>query len=560
MEEDVVSGSSSIKNLSGYFANSCDGFFLINVFMEFCCTNETMQGWIGVQTDPLERLSLHDVIGIGDSEEVFLQHCRRAFTGVPTKFEYLLRTADDVPRWLEISLQRVPDKKLLGIARDIGDYKQEIARLQNIFGHDELTGLPNRNELLRVLRDMPAPIDGREQALLIIELEHFNVVNDMCGLAAGDKLLCLVADDIRSLSGTRDVAARIGGKKFALLCRDSSMDSAYAKATEIRDRLTAIKFELNNNKFEVGVGIGFTLVHSDIPSSHHSVMSEADSACHYARNMGHNRIHAYSLNGNNAYRQQESEWISRIASAFENERFQLFYQNIQQIESGCEYDEHHEILLRMLDENGDHVTPNEFIPAAEKYHLMPLIDRWVIRTLFARNADLWRTVFDLQKIDASLPMSLCCINLSGASLNDDYFLEFLRDQVALHKVPPQAVCFELTETVAVNDLEKASRLIKALRADGFRFALDDFGKGMSSFSYLQSLPVDFLKIDGSLVQNIDINKIDLCMVEAINRIAQQMGIKTIAEFVKSQRVIDMLQAVGVNYVQGFGIHHPEPLL
>lgn len=561
MEEDeVVSRSSSASNLSAYFANSRDGFFLLNVFMEICSTNDTMQGWLGAQGNEFERLSLHDVIATAENREYFLQHCRHAFTGVSAKFEFLLQPAGNAPRWLEITLQRVHDSKLMGIARDIDGYKQQIASLQNKFGRDELTGLYNRNEFMRMLKDMPAPFQGREQALFVIELEHFNVVNDMCGLAAGDELLCRVADVIRALLCANDIAARIGGKKFAVLCKQSSMDAAYAKACKVRDSLAAIKFACDNKKFEVGSGIGFTLIRGDVAHGHLAAMSEADSACHYARNMGHNRIHAYSLSGNNAYRQQESEWISRIASAFEDERFQLFYQNIQQLESGGEYDEHHEILLRMLDENGEHVTPNEFIPAAEKYNLMPLIDRWVIRTLFARNADLWRTAFKLQQVDAALPMSLCCINISGASLNDDYFPEFLRDQIALHAVPPQAVCFEITETVAVNDLEKASRLIGTLRAAGFRFALDDFGSGMSSFSYLQSLPVDFLKIDGSLVQNIDNNKIDLCMVEAITRIAQEMGIKTIAEYVKSQRVIDMLQAMGVNYAQGYCIHHPEPLL
>jgi diguanylate cyclase (GGDEF)-like protein/PAS domain S-box-containing protein len=559
-EEDVVSQPLSVNNLPDYFSKSCDGFFLINEFMELCCANEAMQGFIGVQADKVEHFNLHDVIRMGDDQELFLQHCRLAFTGIPTRFEYLVRPVDGSPRWLEISLQRIPETKLLGIARDIDDQKQEIENLKRKLNHDELTGLCNRNELMRILQDLPAPFPRCEQALLIIELEHFSRINDMCGLEAGDKVISYVADYIEYLSGSRDVAARIGGKKFALLCKDSSMDAAYAKACEIRDKMVAFKFEYNDNKFEIGVSIGFTLIQHEHPGHGYTALSEADSACHYARNLGHNRIHAYSRNGNNSYRQQESEWISRIATAFENERFQLFYQNIQQIENGREDDDHHEILLRMLDENGQHVAPDEFIPAAEKYHLMPLLDRWVIRTLFARNAALWRAAFAVQQGQADFPMSLCCINISGSSLNDDYFPEFLRDQIALHKVPPQAVCFEITETVAVNDLAKASRLIKELRADGFRFALDDFGKGMSSFAYLQSLPVDFLKIDGSLVQNIDINKIDLCMVEAINRIAQEMGIKTIAEYVKSQRVIDMLQVLGVNYVQGFGIHHPEPLL
>lgn len=558
-EEGSVLHSFSVNNLPEYFANSCDGFFLMDEYMELCCANETMQGWLGAQTQEIERFNLLEVFGMGDSMELFLQHCRLAFTGIPTKFEYLLHSKNSEPRWLQISLQRIPDAKLLGIARDINELKQELDRLQHKSSQDELTGLMNRNEFLKSLNKVHSPNLELEQALFVIELAHFNLINDMCGLTAGDELLRHVADEIYLMLGSGDIAARIDGKKFAMLCNVSGMDQAYEKACEIRGKLTASKFECNGQKFTIGVGIGLTLIQNGSAESKRSAMSDADSACHFARNMGPNRIHAYAVNGKNTYRQQESEWIARIATAFENERFQLFYQNIQQIGVGTHSDEHHEILLRMLDENGEHVTPDEFIPAAEKYNLMPLIDRWVIRTLFARNAQLWRAAFNLHQGDAALPNSLCCINISGSSLNDDYFPEFLRDQIALHGVPPQAVCFEITETVAVNDLEKASRLITELRADGFRFALDDFGKGMSSFSYLRTLPVDFLKIDGSLVENIDVNKVDLCMVEAINRIAQEMGIKTIAEYVKSQQVIDMLQDMGVNYVQGFGIHQPEPL-
>jgi diguanylate cyclase (GGDEF)-like protein len=560
LEEEGIFHLLSVKNLSAYFAHSHDGVFLINECMELLYANRTMQEWTGVKTQSSQKHNFLDLMALGESEGVFLQNSKTVLSGTPTKFECMLHPLQNEPIWLEISLHRAPNRQLLGIARDIGGHKQELDRLHFKSGQDELTGLLNRNEFMRILQGINLPLPGREHALLMIELEHFGIVNDMCGLAAGDELLCKIAEIIRRSQGEQDIVARMGGKKFAMLRMSSNLDNAYAKACEIRDNITGFKFEHNGKKFEVGVSIGFTSIRHDTGGNKQSLISEADSACHYARNMGHNRIHAYSPNGNNSYRQQESEWISRIASAFENERFQLFYQNIQQIENGNKADEHHEILIRMLDENGGHVTPGEFIPAAEKFNLMPLIDRWVIRTVFARNADLWGAAYNPQQDDFKLPTSLCCINISGSSLNDDYFPEFLRDQIALHKIPPRAVCFEITETVAVKDIEKASRLIKTLRADGFRFALDDFGKGMSSFSYLKSLPVDFLKIDGSLVQNIDINKIDLCMVEAINRIAQEMGIKTIAEYVKSQKVIDMLQAMGVNYAQGFGIHHPEPLL
>jgi diguanylate cyclase (GGDEF)-like protein len=561
MEDKGIFRSFSEKNLSAYFASSHDGVFLINNCMELIYVNATMQEWLGIKMQVNQNIqyNLLDFIALGDSVTVFMQNSRSVLSGTPSKFRCMIPPRQNEAIWLEISLQRAPYGRMLGIARDIGGHKQELELLQARFGKDELTGFLNRNEFMRMIKNMHLPLPGREHALLMIELEHFGIVNDMCGLAAGDALLCQIAERIRKMQGKQDVVARMGGKKFAMLRMCSNLDTAYNKACEIRDNIIAFKFEYAGQKFEVGVSIGFTSIRHETESNKQSLVSEADSACHYARNMGHNRIHAYSPNGNNAYRQQESEWISRIAAAFENERFQLFYQNIQQIESGSESENHHEILLRMLDENGAYVTPGEFIPAAEKFNLMPLIDRWVIRTLFARNAILWCGVASMQE-NLNVPLSLCCINISGSSLNDDYFPEFLHDQVALHNVPPRAVCFEITETVAVKDLDKASHLIKSLRADGFRFALDDFGKGMSSFSYLKALPVDFLKIDGSLVQNIDTNKFDHCMVEAINKIAQEMGIKTIAEYVKSQKVIDMLQTMGVNYAQGFGIHHPEPLL
>lgn len=562
MKEDKgIFHSFSEKNLSAYFANSHDGVFLINECMELLYANATMQEWLGIkiQSNKNSTLSLIDLVAVGDSKSVFLENSQKVLTGTSSKFQCMVLPMQNEPIWLEISLQRAPYAKILGIARDIGGHKQALDRLQSQSCKDELTGFLNRNEFMRMLQSMHPSSYEREHALLMIELEHFGIVNDMCGLAAGDDLLCQISEIIRRTQGRQDTVARMGGKKFAILRFGSNLDNAYAKACEIRDNITALVFEHCGNKFKVGASIGLTSIRHDGGSDKQSLINEAESACHYARSIGHNRIHAYSPNGNNIYRQHESEWISRIASAFENERFQLFYQNIKQIEGVREGDEHHEILLRMLDENGEYVPPGQFIPAAEKFNLMPMIDRWVIRTLFARNAILWSGPASQQKKGDGIPKTLCCINISGSSLNDDYFPEFLRDQVALHKVPPQSVCLEITETVAVTDIEKASSLIRSLRAEGFRFALDDFGKGMSSFSYLRSLPVDFLKIDGSLVQNIDNNKNDLCMVEAINRIAQEMGIKTIAEYVNSQKVIDLLQAMGVNYVQGFGIHHPEPL-
>lgn len=559
-EGEGIFNSLPFDHLSAYFAHSHDGVFLIDECMELHYANATMQEWTGVNTQSEHTHNFLDMLALGESQSVFLQNHKVVLAGTPSRFECLLHPLQNERICLQISLHPAPNGQMLGIARDIGGHRQELDRLHLKSNQDELTGFINRNEFMRMLQGLYTPLVGNAHVLFMVELENFGIVNDMCGLSAGDSLLCQIAEIIRRLQGKHDIVARMGGKKFAMLCVNSNLDLAYARAFEIRENISRFKFEHNSKKFEIGVGIGFTSILHDSDSTNRSLICEADSACHYARNMGFNRIHAYSPNGNNCYRQQESEWISRIADAFENERFVLFYQNIHQIENGCAADEHHEILIRMLDEKGEFVTPGKFIPAAEKYNLMPYIDRWVIRTVFARNAEIWRATFKQKKGRVKFPASLCCINISGSSLNDDYFTEFLRDQVALHGVPPQAVCLEITETVAVKNIEKVSSIINVLRSEGFRFALDDFGKGMSSFSYLKTLPVDFLKIDGSLVHNIDNDKIDLCMVEAIQRIAQEMGIKTIAEYVKSQKVIDMLQVIGVNYAQGFGIHQPEPLL
>lgn len=557
MEENGIFRSLSAEALSELFANSCDGFFLINEGFELCYANNTMLEWFGAEHASGAGFNLYDAIALGSCRDTFIQQCSLALAGTAVKFSCLFHPSGQASRWLEISMQWVGGAHYLCIARDIGEHRQELERLHFRATHDELTGLMNRAEIMRVMQGMARPLPGRERALMILELQHFNIVNDMCGLAAGDGLLRQVAEIINAACHARDLAARVGGKKFLLLCNDCSLDQAYSRAWTLRDRISALRVQFNNQNYEIGVSVGLTSVLHETDSV--EAVCEADAACHYARNLGNNRIHAYAPNSNNSYRQQEAEWIARIANAFEDGRFRLFFQNIQQTESSGPASEHREILLRMLDENGSHIAPDEFIPPAEKYNLMPLIDRWVIRTMFSRHAASWRVAQRRRQHNVNHPVSLCCINLSGASLNDDYFPEFLRDQVDLHKVPPQAVCFEITETVAVKDLQKASRLIGELRAEGFHFALDDFGKGMSSFAYLQSLPLDFLKIDGSLVKNIDINRNDLRMVEAINQIAQGMGIKTIAEYVKNQAMIDMLQDMGVNFVQGYGVHHPEPL-
>jgi EAL domain-containing protein (putative c-di-GMP-specific phosphodiesterase class I) len=252
-------------------------------------------------------------------------------------------------------------------------------------------------------------------------------------------------------------------------------------------------------------------------------------------------------------RQSEMRWVTDISKAFEERRFRLYSQRILSLGGGREDHHHSEILLRMIDVNGALILPGTFLPAAERYGLMPVIDRWVIRTLFAAVSE------SLGDAAGSNPPRLFSVNLSGASLNDEYFPEFLRDQISRYRISPAALCFEITETVAISNLERVRQFMLELKQAGCRFSLDDFGSGMSSFAYLKDLPVDYLKIDGMFVRNMVQNPIDLAMVEAINRIGHVMGIQTIAEFVEDEAILEKLHILGVNYAQGYWVGMPAPL-
>ncbi len=538
-----------------------DAVFIIGEDMKFRFANNTLTHWMHERDFTPGRSILSRLIGLSESIDLFVHKCEIALAGTPVRFECLIKPRSSLPRWVEISLKRTqhshPDVEIIAIARDISAHKNEIAKFKHQANHDELTGLLNRREFTRRLKALAASQDAHH-ILLYLDLDQFKVVNDTCGHQAGDELLGRLARLIREALHENDILARIGGDEFAIVLETQTLEKAQEKAQTLRDAIADFCFHWEGKRFDMGISIGIAAIKPDNEGAD-CILSAADAACRVAKSKGRNQIHVYAESTECSTLQRETAWISRITEAFENDRFRLFYQNILPIgsEYGCY--SHREILLRLIDEDGRQIAPGEFVPAAEKYHLMPLIDRWVIRTLFASNAAVWRAAFTLLENCEEAAMPLCCINLSGASLNDEYFPVFLRDQLSLHQIPPESVCFEITETVAINNLEKVSVLITELKALGVRFSLDDFGSGMSSFAYLKYLPVDFLKIDGSLVKDMDHNKTDFCMVEAINKIAQEMGILTIAEFVGNHAVIEKLQSIGVNFAQGYSIHQPEHL-
>ncbi|WP_341528330.1 EAL domain-containing protein [Nostoc sp. UHCC 0302] len=428
--------------------------------------------------------------------------------------------------------------------------------------HDALTGLVNRREfehhLEQAIKD--AKMHNEQHALCYLDLDQFKIVNDTCGHLAGDELLRQVTALFQSQVRKTDTLARIGGDEFGLLLNQCPLEQAQRVSNSIRQKVQEFRFVWQEKLFAIGVSIGLVMIHTNSESVAH-VLSLADAACYAAKNRGRNRVHVYQVDDVDLLQQQgEMEWVTRIAHALEENRFCLYYQTIIPVVPTEITEQHYEVLLRLQDETGSLVLPMAFIPAAERYNLMHLIDRWVIRTLFATQGQHYRNVWNECQLKNHECNCIYAINLSGASINDEQFIEFLHEQFALHQIPPQMICFEITETVAISNLSKAVLFISELRSLGCRFALDDFGSGMSSFTYLKNLPVDFLKIDGSFIKQILDNPIDLAMVEAINHVGHIMGIQTIAEFVENDAILEKIKVLGVNYAQGYSIAKPCPLL
>ncbi|MHB9100819.1 MAG: EAL domain-containing protein [Sulfuricella sp.] len=445
------------------------------------------------------------------------------------------------------------DGRILGVVlvfHDVGEKRKLAHQLSYQAKHDALTGLINRGEFERLLEDLldSAANQHKQHALLYLDLDQFKVVNDTCGHSAGDELLRQLTAHIQAKVRESDTFARLGGDEFGILLENCPLDQAVRLANVLLDEVGAFHFAWLDKTFAVGVSIGVVAITATSGLSA-NVLAAADTACYAAKDKGRNRVQVYSPDDSEmAERHGEMHWVARIAKAFEEERFHLYYQPIVPVQSNApEQEQHFEILLRMRDEDNRLIPPGAFIPAAERYNMMVEIDRWVIR-----NALNWLIA------NAERPV-ICAINLSGQSVNDDRFLAFLIDQIRGTGVPPHKVCFEITETAAISNLAKASNFIKTVKSLGCSFSLDDFGSGMSSFSYLKNLPVDYLKIDGSFVRDMINDPIDCAMVESINHIGHVLGIKTIAEFVENQDILEKLRAIGVDYAQGYGIVKPCPL-
>lgn len=484
-----------------------------------------------------------------------VSHCAQGPEAAGAGLGHLLVCRDQSELSIHMSVAPIRDsgQNSIGVVlvfRDVTEERKLTQQLSHQATHDTLTGLANRREFERRLTHLLSSASPYvPHALLYLDLDQFKVVNDTCGHAAGDDLLRQVSALLRTKLRARDTLARLGGDEFGVLLEHCSVAEAKRVANALRELLQAYRFGWQDKTFTIGVSIGLVPI-LQAGETLAGVFSAADSACYAAKERGRNRIHLYQPDDTIlARRDGEMRWMPRIQQALADERFRLYYQPIIAVGPNGPNGTHGEILIRMLDEDGQIVLPGAFLPAAERYGLMPAIDRWVV----SRSLEALR---DSKSIAGDVTFA---INISGQSLGAADFLDFVIEQIDATRVAPCKLCFEITETSAISELAHALHFIDTLKGLGCRFSLDDFGTGLSSFSYLKSLPVDYLKIDGGFVKGLASDEIDQAMVEAAHRIGHIMGLKTIAEWVESDAIFDTLRHIGVDYGQGYALGHPRPL-
>jgi diguanylate cyclase (GGDEF)-like protein/PAS domain S-box-containing protein len=438
------------------------------------------------------------------------------------------------------------------VFHDVGQAHKLARQLSYQAAHDPLTGLYNRREyesrLAELLTD--AQEQGSQHAVCYIDLDQFKVVNDVCGHSAGDELLCQLASLLQLQVRGADILARLGGDEFGVLLTHCNIDQAVRIAENIRSAVGDFRFLYDDRSFEIGASIGVVAINQGSRSTS-DLLSSADIACYAAKDGGRDQVHLYEpSDAEVAKRRGEMNWVSVIRDALDQGRFYLLYQPIVPLTGRRQAEpSHYEFLLRMRDPMGGEVLPMAFLPAAERYNLSAEIDQWVVS----------KTIELLSTSDRVPEQGGFLINLSGSSLCNPQFVAYLEQQITAAPVIRERVCFEITEASAISNLRIVSETIRQLRKLGCRFALDDFGSGLSSFGYLKNLDIDYIKIDGGFVKDMNNDAMDAAMVRAINEIAHISGVQTIAEFVETQDIYDRLCQLGVDFGQGHSIATPRPV-
>ena len=469
------------------------------------------------------------------------------------EMEYRIqRAGDGETRWLSafgrfVYAESGDPQRFVGILFDVTQRRVEAAAISHQASHDPLTGLINRAELERRLERVLAGADAADpHALLYLDLDQFKLVNDTCGHAAGDALLRQLPAVLDRHLRKRDTLARLGGDEFGVLLEHCSQADALRIAQQLVEDLQAFPFAWEDKSFTVGASVGLVAIPTG-GDTLATVMSAADRACYVAKDRGRNRVQVYEAGDEELQqRQGEMSWIPRLRRALEEDRFRLFAQPIVALADHGADIEYREVLLRLDDGQGGLLLPDVFIHAAERYQQMGALDRWVVRAALSHLARSGRG-------------TRYGINLSAQSLSDAGFLDFLLRQLDATGVESGKIVFEITETAAITDLKHALRFMAAVKERGCRFALDDFGSGVASFGHLKTLPVEYLKIDGRFVKHIADDAFDDAVVTGIQTVARTLGLRTIAESVESEAILDRVRAIGVDCAQGYAVAMPEPL-
>lgn len=436
-----------------------------------------------------------------------------------------------------------------GTVCDISEEKNLSEQLNFYAAYDSLTKLSNRRHFdaqLSLAIDK-AIINNDEHALVFMDLDRFKIVNDVCGHAAGDELLQQIANMLCEVFGERDSIGRLGGDEFAAIIWQSNIEKALKKTKKLHKKISQFKFIWEGKAFVIGVSVGVISINRETESVS-SLLQNVDSACYIAKETGRNKTHVFSEDDDDLLKRRgEMHWAGRITQALERDDFTLYAQQISSL-GGYEAPSY-ELLLRMR-EGDELVTPDLFLPAAERFDLSINVDKWVVRTAFKW---LSRRPVMLSNFQGVF------INLSGKTVGQKIFLDYVISMFNEYSIPPEKICFEITETTAISNLSEAVNFINDLKRIGCYFAIDDFGSGVASFSYLKNLPVDYLKIDGAFIRDICSNEVSLAMVKSINDISHVMGKKTIAEFVEDDATFAMLKNMGVDYAQGYTLGQPFSL-